>query len=64
MFRSGDFVEDFVGCGGPDERLWACIVVVQVTSDAFFEVGNAVEGSASDGVFGDETKEAFDLVEP
>jgi hypothetical protein len=35
-------------------------VVVQVTSDTFFEVGHAVEDY---GVVGDETKEVFDLVE-
>jgi len=39
-------------------------VVVQVTIDALFEIGDAVEDSASDGVFGDEAEEAFDLVEP
>jgi hypothetical protein len=39
-------------------------VVVQVTSDTLLEVNNAVEDSASDGVFGDETKEAFDLLKP
>ena len=53
-----------MGGRGPGERLGVCIVVVEVTTDTFLEVGNAVEDSASDGVFGDETKEAFDLIEP
>ena len=64
MFRLGAFVQDFIGCRGPDEWLWVYIVVVQVTIDAFFEVGDAVEDSASDGVLCDETEEALDLIEP
>ena len=38
--------------------------VVEVTIDAFFEVGDAVEDPSSDGVLGDETEEALDLIEP
>jgi len=52
LFRSGDFVRDSVGCCGPDERLGIGIVVVQVTFDGVFEVGDAVEDAASDGVVG------------
>ena len=64
MFRSCDFIEDFTGCCGPDERLGVCVVVVQVTIDTLFEFGDTVEDTASDGVLGDETEEALDLIEP
>ena len=64
LFRAGDFLEDG-GCGsGPDERLGAGVVLFEVVHDRGLQLGDGVEGAATDAFFGDLGEEALDQVEP
>ena len=61
MFRTGDFPEDFARGFGPDEGLGIGVVVLLVIH---LELGDAVEGAATNAVSGDLGEEALDHVEP
>jgi hypothetical protein len=61
LFRSGDFFENFVSGLGPDEWLGVGIVLFQVLHDGVFQLGDALEGAASNAVSGDLCEEAFGL---
>ena len=47
MFRSSDFFEDFISGLGPDEWLGVGIVLFEVLHDGVFQLGDALEGAAS-----------------
>lgn len=52
-------------CGGsPSERLAMSIVVRDELIDALHELLHTGEGAATDGLVGDQGKEALDLIEP
>jgi len=58
---SGD---DFVGIGGPDERLRLLVVVGDEAVDGGLKVDDAPEDAALEATLGEDGEEAFDGVEP
>ena len=64
LTKSREFLENGVSSSGPDEGLCICIVSADEAVDFFDEVGGGLEGATTDGALGDESEEAFDLVEP
>src|SRR5207245_1398960 len=60
----GDLFEDSSRRGGPEERFWFSVVMVDVLLDGGFELGHILEDTASDAVGSDAAEEALDLVEP
>jgi hypothetical protein len=55
---------DFVGVGGPDERLRGQVVLMDVIPDGLLKIGDGREDATADAPTGDDGKEAFDGVEP
>ena len=60
-FDGGD---DFVGIGGPDERLWVGILVDEEAVDSGLEVDQRMEHAAFQATSGEFGKETLDGVEP
>jgi len=58
------FGEDFVGGSGPGEGVAAVVPAVDEAADCGDEVLDTVEGSAPDGLSGDDPEEHLDEVEP
>ena len=56
--------EDIVGGLGPAERSGLSVVGVDVLLDGGFELGRQSVGAALDLLFGQESEEALDLVDP
>jgi len=56
--------DDLVGVLGPGERVGPVVPAVDVAGDRGFEVGNAVERAAADGLAGDDPEEDLDHVQP
>ena len=62
--QSFDLGEDRFGGGGPHERTRREVVVFGVAFDAPDQVRHALEGAATDGLLGDQSEPALDLIEP
>ena len=59
-----DLLEDrLCGCG-PEEGPGVSVVVLYEMLDAADEFAHALEGTAADGLLGDEPEPALDLVQP
>ena len=58
-----DLFEDLVDAFGPDEGFWIGVVVIDIKLDGLDEIGDALEGSASDA-FGDFSKPTLHEVKP
>ena len=61
---TGDFFEDVVRLGGPDEGLWVVVVAVDVVADGHDEVFKILKDSTPDAIFGQVAEEALDHVQP
>lgn len=61
---AGDFSQDVVGLGGPDERFWVQVVAVDVISDGHDELFEVAEYSTADAFFGQIAEETLDHVQP
>src|SRR5438552_6452189 len=61
---SSDRVEYGIGALGPDERLWVVIMGVDEGGDVGLELIDAAMDAALDLLVGEESKPAFDLVQP
>src|SRR3954447_12234396 len=55
---------DLVGCLGPGEWVASVVTAVDEGADGGDEVFDAVEGSAADGLAGDDPEEDLDQVQP
>src|SRR5277367_5115546 len=56
--------EDGIGGGGPSEGAAVAVVVPNELVNARNEFANAAEAAATDSLLSDESKPAFDLVDP
>lgn len=59
-----DFSEDGLGGGGPDERTAVVVVVLDEGVDLVSQLRDRREGSAADGLLGDDAEPALHLVQP
>jgi hypothetical protein len=57
-------LDNVVGVGGPGERLWAAIVLSQVTIDGGLKVDEGMKDAALQSPAGQVGKKPFDSVEP
>ena len=64
MASTFDFFQDISGAGGPDERLGALVVVIDVISDCGDEFFDIAKDAAAQPVLSQIAKEAFYHVEP
>ena len=56
MAPTVDVGDNFVGIGGPDERLWVLVGFGHVALDGDLEVDNGAEDTALQGAFGQGAK--------
>ena len=61
---SSDRVEDGIGALGPDKRLWVVIMGPDEGGDIGLELIDAAMDAALDLLVGEESKPAFDVVQP
>ena len=59
-----DGIDDAVGIGGPDERLWVLIGLGDEAFDRCLEIDDRMEHTALEASCGEFGKEAFDSVQP
>ena len=59
-----ELFEDRISGGRPLEWLAVCVVGGDEVIDALYELLDAGEGSAANGLVGDQSKESLDLVQP
>ena len=62
--KSGKFLKDGIGSGGPDERARVSVVVVNEFFDPSNQFADAAKAASTDGLLSDEAEPAFDLVKP
>ena len=56
--------DDFIGIGGPDERLWLLVVIGDEAIDGGLEIDDALENAALGASFGQDGEETLNGVEP
>src|SRR5438445_10534494 len=59
-----DLLQDISGAGGPDERLGALVVVIDVVSDGRDEFFDIAKNAAAQPVLSQIAKEAFHHIQP
>jgi hypothetical protein len=59
-----DAGQDIVGGLGPAERFGVGIGGLDISLDGFFELGDRAEHASFQGPLGQQSEEAFDLIDP
>jgi hypothetical protein len=60
--KASYFSEDGIGISSPGEGFGILVVVSEIVTDGRLELANTSEGAAPNSTFGQQAKEAFELV--